>query len=192
MDSLITIFGHHLCNNLAKMLIWAPFSRSMYTFYFSINPCIFIDIKVRLRLIDNNCIRVVCTRVVFAEIPNEITPIISFHMINKSSFWHNFLYQTHVVNIFFWMTWKNQKTKKKHTHTKKVFFNTGDICRTRPNISDREFCKNNLLLLNVKYFRKTRHLRSCTGFWIRLWLKDTKLNCLLMFKIESLKAAFSH
>ena len=40
MDSLTVILSHY-CNPilLAKMLIWAPFSQSMCTFSFWINPC---------------------------------------------------------------------------------------------------------------------------------------------------------
>ena len=37
---LSDILGHHYGEILlAKMLIWAPFSQSMYTFSFCINPC---------------------------------------------------------------------------------------------------------------------------------------------------------
>ena len=39
MDSLMIKLGHRVAILLAKMLIWAPFSQSMCTFSFCINPC---------------------------------------------------------------------------------------------------------------------------------------------------------
>ena len=42
MDSLVITLGHHYVTILlAKMVIWAPSSQSMYAFYFCINPCLF-------------------------------------------------------------------------------------------------------------------------------------------------------